>query len=565
MNKKVKLLFDRQKRGELLSETAWIMKRSAGYSKYIAVYIIFGLVGIAMTFISSIASKNLIDAVQYQKKDEIFASAAMYVGMGLLSLVFSSVSSRVSAIISAEVTNDLRGEVFSHILGSEWQKIMNFHSGDLLNRLSADVPSVVGSVLHLVPGAIIKLAQFAGAFFIIFHYDRTMACIALAGAPLIVLSSRFLVKRMHDFNKETKKISSELMSFSEEAAQNLTFVKSFALTDFFGARYEALQKKQKKTILEFNKFSIAASAAITLTGLAVSYSSYCWGVYRLWNGVITYGTMVLFIQLAGNLTSSFSSLVGLVPETVSAAAGAGRLMELLDIPDEKTDEKAKELLRPEIPEVRFEDLTFAYAEGKNVIENVSLSVLPGETAAFIGRSGSGKTTVLRLLLGLVEPSSGKLILKYSNEEKTVSPSTRHVFSYVSQENMLFSGTVADNLRMVKPDASDEEIAAALKTACADFIFDLPDGINAPVKQNGKSFSQGQVQRISIARALISDASILLLDEATSSLDKQTERQIIENIFGSGLGKTCILTTHRDSMLDVCDKVFVIDGHSVKLR
>lgn len=559
MRTKFDRLLDKSKRGELLSELSWIAKRAGPYKRFIAVYILIGIIGIALTFVSSVASKNLIDAVQFQDRSALIPSALLFAGMGIGSMVFSAFSSRFSAKINVRVLNELRSEIFSRILGAEWQSVMGFHSGDILNRLTTDIPVIVKAILTLLPGLITKGAQFAGAFFIIFYYDRVMACIALMGAPVIVLSSRFLVRRMKAYNDESKKVSSELMAFSEEAAQNISFVKSFSLSSLFVDKYNALQDKQKTITLNFNKFSILTTSVISVIGLMVSYASYCWGVYRLWNGAISYGTMVLFIQLAANLTSSFSSLVGIVPEAVTASTCAGRVRELLNMPPEKTQD-ADISVPSQVPQIVFDHVSFRYRKGGEIFKSISFSVEPGEVLALIGRSGSGKTTVLRLLLGLVSPLEGRAYLRFPDHETDISPETRHLFSYVSQENMLFSGTIADNLRMVKPDATDEEIEKVLHVACADFVFDLPEGIETVVSMNGKSFSQGQVQRLSIARAMISDACILLLDEATSSLDKQTEKKIIENIFNSDFRKTCILTTHRDSMLPVCDKVLRIEEH-----
>lgn len=561
MFEKLKVLKNKAKLNEFIGELSWITRYSYKYRFYILLYIVMGLISIVMTFASTIASKYLIDAVQYQQRERIVPAVGMFVGMGLASMLFSSVNSRVSAVTGVKVTNDLRGEVFSHILGSEWQDMMRYHTGDILNRLSGDIPTIVKSILSLIPGLITKIVQFIGAFFIIFYYDRIMACIALMGAPLVVFSSRVLLKKMRYYNVEGKKLSSDMMSFAEEMTQNISFIKSFDLVDFINGKFDKLQQKQKKLTLEFNKFSIITSSVITVIGLLVSYSSYGWGVYRLWNGAISYGTMILFIQLASNLTSSFSSLVGIVPEAISATTCAGRIKELMDIPPENIGSVP---LIPSfaIPDIVFDNVSFGYKGGHKVFDSSSFRIKAGEITAFIGKSGSGKTTILRMLLGLIHPETGKLYFDYGKEKVDICAKTRYLFSYVSQENMLFSGTVADNMRMVRPEATDEEIETALKIACADFVFDLPQGINSFVMPNGKSFSQGQIQRLSIARALVADSCVLLLDEATSSLDKETEKRIITNLFGSDLKKTCILTTHRDSMLDICDSVYRVHDLTV---
>lgn len=553
--------FDKKKLSELGAELLWLFKYIKKYKAQIALYILIGIIGIFMSFASGISAKYLIDAVQTAARDKIVPAGAAVCLTGISSLLFNSANSRVSAVVNLKINNEISSDIFSSVLGAGWESVNEFHAGDILNRFSGDISAVVRCVINLVPGLFTKLVQFAGAFCIIFYYDRVMAFIALAGAPVLVLSSRFFIRRMRDYNREAKKNGSEIMSFIEEAAHNISFIKSFSLTGQFSEKYNSLLNKQKKTMLEFNRFSVYASAIVSVIGLLVSYTAYGWGVHRLWHAAISYGTMVLFLQLSGKLTSAFSAITALIPETVSAATSAGRLKELSDLPCENTE---KEYICPdnEAPGIKFKDVSFFYKDGTRVFEHIGFEVKPGETVALVGQSGSGKTTMLRIILGLVRPHSGKALLVCAGESHELSAATRRNFSYVSQENMLFSGSIADNLRMAAPAASDEQIEHALRLSCADFVFSLPQGINSVVKQEGKDFSRGQVQRISIARALIADASVLLLDEATSSLDRETERRIIENIFHSGFNKTCILTSHRQSMVDVCDRVFKVENGTV---
>ena len=561
MGKIKKFLDNGEKRKEFSSELLWILRRSNKYRLFIVIYTFLGLFGVALSFVSGIASKYLIDAVTAQKKSMLLSAFAVFASMGIFSLVFSAFSQRLQIRINIKVTNELRAEIFDAILKSRWESITAVHSGDILNRLSSDIPSVVKFLLDCIPGLITKCFRFFGAFWIIFYYDKVLSLIALLGAPVIVISSRFLITRMRAFNKKTKEISSELMAFTEEATQSLTFIKSFSLSSLFLSKYNGLQNKQRDTLLDYNKFSVFTTTMISFTGLLVSFASYGWGVYRLWTGNISYGTMVLFLQLAGGLTSAFSALVGIVPEAVSAATGAGRLMQLYDLPREENDgtQLNKSVLPPDIS---FHNVSFHYKNGSDVLKETSFSVPPGETVAFVGPSGSGKTTVLRLLLGLVTPQSGHITVTDANGVQNVSAATRGWFSYVSQENMFFSGTVAENMRNVRPDASDGEIAAALKTAAADFVFDLPDGINSHINRATGGFSHGQLQRLSIARALLCDAPVMLLDEATSALDIDTEQRIIRNIFSSGFRKTCIITTHRESMLTVCSSVYKVENNRI---
>ena len=290
-----------------------------------------------------------------------------------------------------------------------------------------------------------------------------------------------------------------------------------------------------------------------------------WGVYRLWTGHITYGTMTLFLQLATSLAGSFSALVYMVPSAISAATAAGRLMSVTQLPKEKYlfEEKAKELIRANKGiEVRADEISFQYDTGKKVLQKASFVAKPGEIVAIVGPSGEGKTTMLRILLGLVYAWEGTVTVQDPEGMKVpVSAATRGLFSYVPQDNVMFAGSVAENMRMMKEDATDEQINEALRKACAyEFVHKIPTGLQSPIRENGGGFSEGQIQRLAIARALLSDAPVLLFDEATSALDVATERKILRNVLDRAANKTCIITTHRPSVLSMCDRIYRIsDG------
>ena len=292
-----------------------------------------------------------------------------------------------------------------------------------------------------------------------------------------------------------------------------------------------------------------------------------WCIFRLFTGAIDIGTMVLFIQLSSYLSSSISSLISSVPTVISATVSAGRIISVLNLPREEEDESlaAREIADfGEAPEIEFRDVSFGYKNGGKVFSEVNLTVAPGEFAAFVGPSGGGKTTLLRLLLGLVKPQSGKATLSAKGKTTEISSVTRRIFTYVPQEKAMFSGTVAEMLRLFSPEATDEEINAALKAACAyDFVAALPEGINTPLGERGAGFSEGQNQRLAIARAVLRKAPVLLLDEATSALDLETERRVLENITALCRGKTLIVMTHRESVLPLCDSVYRISGGKVE--
>lgn len=551
---------------EMYEETKWMYTYAKKYKFQIVFYIFLGVLTTVMGLASSVGSKYLIDAVTGQDSGNIALIALFIVAMGLFSIGINAITTMISARINIKVNNEIQAEVFDKILVADWISMKEFHSGDLLNRLNGDVNTVASSILSWIPSLITRSAQFFGILAIILYYDPTMAVIALGSAPVMLIVSKTLMKKMRDYNKRMRQVSSDVMSFNEESFQNIQSIKAFDLVGLFSKRLRDVQQNYKDVFLDYNKFSVYTSSFMSVVGMFVAYACFGWGVYRLWTGHITFGTMTLFVQLSGQLSSSFKSIVSLVPSAISATTSAGRIMEFFKIKDESDleDDKAK-LIQNNTQgkglSVVLDDVEFSYNENKTVFKHADIVANPGEIVALVGPSGEGKTTMIRLLLGLINTKSGNASIRDINGVSCkISSATRRFFAYVPQGNTIFSGTIAENMRMVKQDATDAEIVEALKAACAyDFVNKLPDGINSKVGERGSGFSEGQAQRLSIARALLRKSPILLLDEATSALDVFTERQVLRNIMNMGYARTCIVTTHRPSVLTMCDRVYKIDS------
>ena len=551
---------------EMYEETKWMYTYAKKYKFQIVFYIFLGVLTTVMGLASSVGSKYLIDAVTGQDSGNIALIALFIVAMGLFSIGINAITTMISARINIKVNNEIQAEVYDKILVADWISMKEFHSGDLLNRLNGDVNTVASSILSWIPSLITRSAQFFGILAIILYYDPTMAVIALGSAPVMLIVSKTLMKKMRDYNKRMRQVSSDVMSFNEESFQNIQSIKAFDLVGLFSKRLRDVQQNYKDVFLDYNKFSVYTSSFMSVVGMFVAYACFGWGVYRLWTGHITFGTMTLFVQLSGQLSSSFKSIVSLVPSAISATTSAGRIMEFFKIKDESDleDDKAK-LIQNNTQgkglSVVLDDVEFSYNENKTVFKHADIVANPGEIVALVGPSGEGKTTMIRLLLGLINTKSGNASIRDINGVSCkISSATRRFFAYVPQGNTIFSGTIAENMRMVKQDATDAEIVEALKAACAyDFVNRLPDKINSKVGERGSGLSEGQAQRLSIARALLRKSPILLLDEATSALDVFTERQVLRNIMNMGYARTCIVTTHRPSVLTMCDKVYKIDS------
>ena len=417
---------------------------------------------------------------------------------------------------------------------------------------------ISSGVLNWIPNLIIYTAKFITSFAVVFYYDVTFALLALIGIPVSIVMSKTLLSKMQANNKQSAAMNAKMSGFHQETFSNIQAIKAFDLIPLYVCRLQELQKDYFSMKKKFQKLSAMTSIMMSFVGIVVSYSCYALGIYRVFTGAITYGTMTLFLSLSGSLTSTLNALIGMVPTAVSITTSAGRLMDILDMPHEDFSErKQAEVFYKKNKQsgigICMENVSYAYHTGKQVLNKVDFLAEPGQLTGLVGASGGGKTTMLRLLLSLLEPQQGtmKLYADDSNSEQAfpLSPATRQLYAYVPQGNAMFSGTIADNMRSVKPDATDKEIIDCLKKACAwEFIGQLPDTIYEKIGERGNNFSEGQAQRLSIARALLKNAPVLLLDEATSALDIETEKQVLKNIMEDSLPRTCIVTTHRPTCL-----------------
>lgn len=559
----IKMLIEKFKDGsikEMWEEIKWMFSYGKNYKKEIVFYTILGVFSTVMSLISSVASKELINIVTGIQTNRALEMAVLMVSMSLFSLLFNQAMSRITLKINIRIQNEIQADIFDKIIEVNWLDLSRYHGGDLLNRFSSDVGTVANSAIGWVPNLIINFFSFIATLCLILYYDPTMLFLTLANMPIMLLSSKVMMSRLRKYDMKVKEMNSEMMAFETETFSNIDSIKSFSLVHLFSDRLKGFQKRFKDVSLEYNWFSIKYNTIISLLGMVVSFSFYGWAVYRLWSGAINYGEMTLFLQQSGRLSSTFSALVSIIPSTISATISAKRLMEIIFLPKEPLDIKTSEYLdriQDKGFSLELEDVYFSYIQNKNVLVSSDLKANPGEIVALVGPSGEGKTTMIRLFLGLITPNQGNAyLIDYQGKKYHLDASTRALFAYVPQGNTIFSGTIAENLRMVKEDASDEEIIKALKSACAyEFVSRLEGGINAKIGARGQGLSEGQCQRIAIARALLREAPILLLDEATSALDVSTERKVLNNIMINHPNKTCIVTTHRPSVLNMCQRVY----------
>ena len=548
---------------EFCHEAKGVWRYIRRYRLAVGIYILLGLLSTLMGLGTSVASKYLIDAVTGYKTGAIGTAAAAMAGMLVLSIVLRSVSSLVGAKNSVFIHNEIQAEVYEAVLHTAWEPLEDYRPGDLLSRLTSDVDAVSASVTSFAPGLISGLAQFFGALIIMFYFDPTMALIALIAVPVSAVLSRMLVGRMREHNRQMKAISSDVMSFYEDSLTNITSIKAFDITGLFSHKMRRLQRRYQAEYLDYNRFSVRTSVFLSLVGTAVSAGCFGWGVYRLWSGAITYGSLTMFLQLASSLSSSFSALIGLVSSAISISTSAGRIMAVVQLPEENCEE-ALPMEELSHAAISIDHGAFSYQNGEPVLTDACFYAEPGELVALTGPSGEGKTTMLRLLLGLIRPQTGTADLICGDTRYPLSAKTRGAFAYVPQGNSMFAGTIRENLLLTNRRAGEGQLEQVLRTACAyDFVMELPGRLDYAVGGHGKGLSEGQAQRLAIARALLRGAPILLLDEATSALDEETEHQLLQNLIDSGLVHTCIFVTHRPAATTICHRRYRVAEGTVR--
>ena len=550
-------------RGENLKEIwgnwKWILSFTRRHWLRVAGLTCFGLLSSALNLAAAIITKNLIASIITMDLDRLLPMVVLMVLCAAMSVLFQSAGSRYSAKLSTVMHQEIQKLTFDRLVHGDWMAVRRYPTGDLLSRFSGDIGNIAGCAMTFLPNVIVQLFTVLVTLGIIFYYDPIMALICLVSTPVLFLASRTLLRRQHAFNRKLRMVNSGMTAFQSETFRNIDTLKGFGIESAVSAQLEDWQKKEREMILEHNAFTIRTSALLSSMGTLVQYAAMGYCIWRLWQGHMILDTMTFFLQQRGTLQNAFSGLVGQIPRLLGGSVAAERIRELTDLPQDPVP-------TDEIPtpwcHIRLENVSAAYEDGVKVLEDITLKAGPGEVIALVGPSGKGKTTLLRLLLGLMQPLGGVMELTDARGTvHTLGTRTRRYFSYVPQGNTLLAGSIAENLRLVDPNASDEQIIAALEGACAwDFVSQMPGSIHAKLGEGGLGLSEGQAQRIAIARALMRKAPAMLLDEITSALDMETEQRVLSYLMN--LGVTCIVSTHRPSVLTMCTRAYRVEDGSI---
>ena len=514
-----------------------------------------GFVSVGVSLAQVWAVQHAIDVASGVIVGSIYWAVALMGVFILCDYSLNIASVWLRNILGIKAQNHMQQQMLDRILRSEWQGKESRHSGDVLNRLEFDVSNVVNFLTEIIPNTLSVLAMFIGAFFYLFSMDKVLAMITVAIIPVFILVSKIYVRQMRRLTREVRSQDSEVQSVLQETIQNRMLIKTMEGEGPMVNRLEHSQSQLRHKVVRRTVFSVFSNLILNL-GFALGYLiAFLWAAVRMSAHTLTFGGMTAFLQLVARIQGPARNLTKLVPAFVSVFTAAERLMELEENP---LEEKGSPIYVPLPCGVRLEHVSYAYDEADgNVINDLSFDFKPGSCTAILGETGAGKTTLVRIILALLRPTQGRAVIYHGQNSKELSPRLRCNFVYVPQGNTLMSGTIRDNLRLGKLDATDEEMEEALKKSCAEFVLELPDGLNTYCSETGGGLSEGQAQRIAIARALLRDRGIMLFDEATSALDPDTERQLLKNILASH-DRTVIFITHRPAVVDYCDQTLMIE-------
>ena len=533
----------------------WLWHAWRGNQLQAVLNALIGLLGVVVNLVQVWAIKHAIDVASGTLPGSIYGAVGLMAALILLDFSLNIAGVWVRNILGIQAQNRMQQRMLDRLLKAVWQGREHHHSADVLNRLEFDVSNVVNFLTEVIPNTLSVLALFVGAFCYLFSMDKWLSVTVIAIFPLFLLFSKLYVGQMRRLTRQVRDSDSKVQSVLQETLQHRMLIKTLERNRTMVERLEDMQSELRHHVVRRTKFSVLSNVIVNL-GFAVGYLiAFLWAALRMLDHTLTFGGMTAFLQLVNKIQGPARSLTKLFPAFVRVFTAAERLMEL---EEEPLEEQGGPIYMKTPCGIRLNSIGYTYADGtEKVIDQLSFDFKPGSCTAILGETGAGKTTLVRMLLALLSPQEGEVEIYDARHNETLTPRHRCNFVYVPQGNTLLSGTIRENLRLGKLDATDEEMYEALHTSCADFVKSLPLGLNTLCSEQGGGLSEGQAQRIAIARSLLRDRAIMLFDEATSALDPTTERQLLKNIL-SNHAKTIIFITHRPAVIDYCDATLKIE-------
>lgn len=548
----------------LRSIVLWLWKYHKGCRLQAFLNVVIGLLQVASGLIGVDIVGKLADVATGKIEGDIMVLGILLASLFIFELSLNIAETWIGAVLGVRTQNTMQQRFFARILAGRWNGISRFHSGDVLNRLFGDVGDIVGLMTNILPSLIIIIVQFVASFIYLYTKDRDIAIILIVAAPVFIVLSRIYFYRMRRFVRKIKDSNSAIQAIIQESIQHKMVIKVMEQGSTMVSRLEQRQGLLRKQIKGRARFSILSKSIVSIGFSGAYLIALVWGMYQLKENIITVGVLMVFMQLISRIQRPMLDIARMIPVFVNSMTSCERLMELEELPLEEstTPQQLEGMIG-----LRFKDISYKYSEkGREVFRHFSHDFPPGSFTAILGETGAGKTTLIRMMLSLISPSSGTCeaySIEADGTERVypVSPALRNNFSYIPQGNTLFSGTIRENLRFGNPEATTEQMKEALHLALADFVFSLPDGLDTKCGEGGGGLSEGQAQRIAIARALLHPCRILLLDEATSALDIKTEKMLLENIKQHFSDRTIIFVTHRLTFADFATDQLTIERNN----
>ena len=532
----------------------WFIDNSRGIRLNILVRIMAGLLQTVLALCVVWLSKKLIDDVAMRGTMSEMAMQALLIAAAVVAGVsIRQLNQYLANKAFIKKVAELRLAIFSQLFNRRLFEANDIHSGDVTSRMAKDIDAVSETLAVQLPQVVVMTIQLVGAFLLMRWFDSRLAWALILITPLAIIIGKYISHRLKRITLSIREDESRIMARIQESVELNVVLRALQGERWMQDRVEELQDRQTANYIRRSRFMVFSRFALGCTFGLGYMLAFVWGAYGLRTGAITFGVMTSFLQLVGQIQQPILSLLGAFPSIIYSTASIDRLKEM-EHGEEKQPCDGEDITTRTLLGIRMDNVTFRYAKGdREVMSNFSHDFRPGTKTAILGTTGAGKTTLFRLILNFIQPDSGEVTFYGNGFTHTADKSMRKNVVFVPQGNTLISGTIRNNLLMAKPDASDEELHTALHTSCADFVFDLPQGIDTVLSEHGGGLSEGQAQRIAIARGLLRPGAVFLLDEISSALDEDTERELFSRLFAARPSTTILLITHRKKVAALCDE------------
>lgn len=524
---------------------------------------LFAVLGV----LTALFSKNIIDSAQNTDRNGLVHYGIILLAVFIAQMALRMLCKSLEVKIQGRIEMKIKTDLFSAILKKDYMKITQIHSGNLMTRLTSDVSVIAEGVTTILPSVVSMATRLICAFAVLITLDKLFALILASAAIVLFVFTRLFRGKMKSLHKLVQESDGKVRSFMQEAIESMLVIKIFDVEEKIRAQSKEVQNENYDAKIVRNRWSIFANIGFSMAFSFGYLFAIIWSGFRLLNGSISFGTLTAIIQLVNQVQTPVTGLSGILPKYYSMLASADRVIEIENMPESEALNSSSvdtKQVYNELESIEFKNVSFSY-DRDTVIENSSFSIKKGDFVVISGISGIGKSTLFKLMVGVLPPKSGEVFISSGNKKLSVDKYMRPLFAYVPQGNMLMSGTIRDNIKFVNDFASDEEVLAAAKISCAfDFISALPQGLDTVLYENGRGLSEGQIQRLAVARAVLSCAPVMLLDEATSALDEATEMQMLKNIKSLN-NKTCIIISHKQAAYDICDSEILVSDKKVTIK